>query len=338
MIYYYGDTPFNRIDACKAVTFDFDYFRKLDDRFNDQISYKVAKFSQIFDITGGTSTIPNWRLKQLLLTAGFGAFAVYPADGKLYFILGGMGGIQDHNLLPTKFVFADAHMPDGKTWSGEYEIGKQCVLCKNDSTYTGILPIIGKHTVTQVQTDLSFYIAIINSRIADIGVAGRDAEAVAFDKLIEDIERGKLRGIVDKNYLQQFKSLPFSGRADVIREYIEFMQFDRASECNELGLAANWNAKRESLTDSETLLNDDSTHPFIDDMKQNWQMWIDEVNEKYGDLLDNGPYKIDWASAWKINDTEQKINIENAKNAADGADAGTEPIEPNNGGVDNEID
>lgn len=337
MIYYFnGDgTPYNRINACKAIAFDFDYFRNLDNRFNDLVSYKVAKFAEVFELTGGTSTIPNWRLKQLLLTAGFGAFAVYPDDGKLYFVLGGMGGIQDHNLLPTKFVFADAHMPDGQTWSGEYEIGKECVLCKNDDTYTGILPIIGKHSVMQVQTDLSCYIAIINSRITDIGVAGRDNEAVAFDKLMEDIERGKLRGIVDRNYLQQFKSLPFSGRAEVIREYIEFMQFDRASECNELGLAANWNAKREALTDSETLLNDDSTHPFVDNMKRNWEAWIDEVNEKYGDLLDNGPYKIEWASAWKINDIEQKINIDNAKAAGEPA---AEPIEPNNGGVDNEID
>lgn len=337
MIYYFnGDgTPYNRIDACKAIAFDFDYFRNLDNRFNDLVSYKVAKFAEVFELTGGTSTIPNWRLKQLLLTAGFGAFAVYPADGKLYFVLGGMGGIQDHNLLPTKFVFANAHMPDGKTWSGEYEIGKDCVLCKNDDTYTGILPIIGKHSVMQVQTDLSCYIAIINSRIADIGVAGRDNEAVAFDKLMEDIERGKLRGIVDRNYLQQFKSLPFSGRAEVIREYIEFMQFDRAAECNELGLAANWNAKREALTDSETLLNDDSTHPFVDNMKRNWEAWVDEVNEKYGELLDNGPYKIEWASAWKINDIEQKINIDNAKAAGEPA---AEPIEPNNGGVDNETD
>ena len=68
---------------------------------------------------------------------------------------------------------------------------------------------------------------------------------------------------------------------------------------------------------------------------------IDEVNEKYADLLDNGPYKIEWASAWKINDIEQKLDIEAAQNAAEAADAGdgdtTIPAD-DKGGANNETD
>lgn len=336
MIFFQG---YNRIDACKETHFDFDTFRKLDDRFNDMLSFKIAKFSQVFKLTGGTSTIPNWRLKQLLLTAGFGAFAVWPTDGKLYFVLGSMGGIQDHNLLPTKFVFADAHMPDGSTWTDEYEIGKKCVLAKNDSTYMGILPIIGRHSVAQTQTELSFYLAVINSRLSNLGIAGRDGEAVAFTKVCEAIERGDISAIVDKNYLQQFKTAPFAGQAGILKDYIEYYQFDRAIECNEMGLNANWNAKRETIMTAETLLNDDTTHPFVDDMKENWQMWIDEVNEKYGDLLDNGPYAIEWASAWAENEKEHKIQLQTAKaqSAAMTAAAGGEDND-NKEGEQNETD
>ena len=54
-------------------------------------------------------------------------------------------------------------------------------------------------------------------------------------------------------------------------------------------------------------MNDDVTHPFVDDMMQTWQGWIDEVNEKYGDLLDNGLYSIDWGSSWKTNEEEKAV-------------------------------
>lgn len=309
--------------------FDINIMRHLEKRYNEQLQNKIARFSQIFELTGGTSTIENWRLKQLLLIAGVGAFAPYK-DGKLYFILGNMGGELNHNYLPTKFIFTNPHMPDGSTWSGNLDIGKDCVLVKNDSTFGGILPIIRKHTFTQVQTDLSFYLAVISSRMVNAAVAGRDAEAVAVDMMFSDIERGTLKAVTDKNVLQQLKAMPYGGNAGVIKEYIEFMQYDKAAESNELGLAANWNAKRETIASAETLLNDDATHPFVDDMFKTWQGWIDEVNEKYGDLLDNGKYKIDWASAWKQNEEEKEIMINNAQGVQ--AD---EIIKGENGGVDN---
>lgn len=302
--------------------FDIDIMRHIEKRYKEQLRNKIAKFSQIFELTGGTSTIENWRLKQFILLAGMGAFAPYK-DGKLYFVLGNMDGELDHNYLPTKFVFANPHMPDGVSWSGNLEIGKECVLVKNDSTFSGILPILRKHTFTQVQTDLSFYIAIISSRLVNAAVAGRDVEAVAVDLMFKDIEHGNIKAVTDKNVLQQLKAMPYGGNAGVIKAYIEFMQYDKAAECNELGLTANWNAKRESITGAETLLNDDATHPFVDDMFKTWQEWIEEVNEKYGALLDNGPYKLDWASAWKTNEEEQEAAIEAMEN-------NEQPTEENN--------
>ena len=309
-------------DDC--IGFDFNAFRHVEKRYKEQLTNKIAKFSQIFDLTGGTSTIPNWRLKQFLLLNGIGAFAPYPDDGKLYFLTGNLGGICDHNYMPTKFVFANPHMPNGVTWSGEFEVGEECVVAKNDSTYSGILPIIRKHTITQVQTDLSFYLAIISTRLTNAAVAGRDNEAAAVNLMFEDVERGNLTAVVDKNVLQQLKTLPYGGNGGIIKEYIEFMQYDKAAECNELGLTANWNAKREALSSAETLLNDDATHPFVDDMFATWKLWIDEVNEKYGALLDEGEYKLDWASAWKAN----KIEQENAEKMATEGDLS----EDDNGG------
>lgn len=300
------------------VGFDINAFRHLEKRYREQLTNKIAKFSQIFELKGGTSTIPNWRLKQFLLLNGIGAFAPY-RDGKLYFLTGNLGGICDHNYMPTRFEFANPHMPDGLTWSGELKVGDECVVAKNDSTYSGILPIIRKHTIAQVQTDLSFYLAIISSRLTNAAVAGRDNEAAAVNLMFEDVERGAITAVVDKNVLQQLKSLPYGGDGSVIKEYIEFMQYDKAAECNELGLNANWNAKRESLANAETLLNDDATHPFVDDMFATWNEWIKEVNEKYGELLDEGEYTLDWNSAWKTNVEQIDNMVEAEKTAVEGA-------------------
>ncbi len=302
--------------------FDIDIMRHIEKRYKEQLQNKIAKFSQIFKLTGGTSTIENWRLKQFLLLCGIGAFAPYK-DGKLYFVLGNLGGELDHNYLPTEFIFANPHMPDGESWSENLKVGEQCVVAKNDSTYTGILPILRKHTFSQVQTDLSFYLAIISSRMVNAAVAGRDAEKIVVDLMFEDIERGNLKAVTDRNVLQQLKAMPYGGDAGVIKEYIEYMQYDKAAECNELGLAANWNAKRESITGAETLLNDDATHPFVDDMFETWQEWIKEVNEKYGAMLDNGPYKLDWSSAWKVNKEQQDA-------AVDAMENGEKPAEEKN--------
>lgn len=302
---------FNADASCKAVktNFDFDYFRNLDARFTDEVKYKIAKFSQLFKLTGGTSTIPNWRLKQLLLTAGFGAFAPYK-DGKLYFLLGGLGGERNQYYMPTKFVFSNPHMPNRETWSGQLEIGDECVVAKSDIMYTGIAPILTKHTTSQIHVDLSAYIATVSSRLVNVGVAGRDNEAVALNLAFEDVERGKIRTVVDKNVLQQLKTLPYGGNANILKDYIEFLQYDKAAEANELGLSANWNAKRESLSSAETLLNDDATHPYVDGMYECWQEWIDEVNTKYGDLLDNGEYKLEWASSWEVSAQETEHSLE----------------------------
>lgn len=296
-------------DDQKRGCFDFDFFRRLDDRFNDEMRYKIAKFSQIFKLTGGTSTIPNWRLKQLLLTCGFGAFAPY-TDGKLYFVTGGLGGERDHNYIPKEFIFANPHMPDGRTWSANLRIGEECVLAKNDIMCFGIVPALTKHTNTQTQIDLSMYLATISSRMLNVGVSGRDSEAIALDHVFEDLEHGNIKTVVDKNYLQQLKTLPYGGNANILKDYIEFLQYDKASEANELGLSANWNAKRESLSNAETLLNDDATHPYVDGMFECWQEWIDEVNTKYGALLDNGAYKLDWASSWEVAAKETEHSVE----------------------------
>ena len=300
---------------------DEDYYRQIERRNKEKMIEKITRYSQIFDLKGGTSTIPNWRLKQLLLIAGFGAFA--PKDGKLYFLLGHLGDTPTPDYIPSKFIFANAYIP----WSGELRLKDQCVLAKNDTGFSGILPILKRHTHLQTHVELSFFITTVMSRLTAFGVAGRDQEAEAIDRVLEDIEKGKIRALTDQNILNQIHTQPYAGDARFITSLIEMMQYSKAAEASDLGLQANWNAKRETLTSAETLLNTDVIHPFVDNMWDCWQEWIAEVNEKYGEYLDNGEYTLDWASSWKQNDMQEETQERKDEAEAEMAEAQAESAE-----------
>lgn len=300
---------------------DEDYYRQIEKRNKEAMIQKITKYSQLFELKGGTSTIPNWRLKQLLLIAGFGAFA--PKNGKLYFLLGHLGDVPTPDYIPSKFIFANAYIP----WSGELRLKDECVLAKNDSGFMGILPILKRHTHLQTHVELSFFITAVMSRLTAFGVAGRDQEAEAIDRVLEDIEKGKIRALTDQNILNQIHTQPYAGDARFITSLIELMQYSKAAEATDLGLQSNWNAKRETLTSSETLLNQDMIHPFVDNMMDCWQEWVAEVNEKYGEFLDNGEYTLDWASSWKQNEIQQESRLQKEQAEADLAEAQAEGAE-----------
>lgn len=298
-----------------------DYYRDIPQRDKEKLIEKIAKYAQIFDLKGGTSTIPNWRLKQLLLIAGFGAFA--PKDGKLYFLLGNLGEEPTPAYLPAKFVFSNAYIP----WSGSLRLGEECVLAKNDTGFMGILPILKRHTHLQSHVELSFYLTTVMSRLTAFGVAGRDQEAEAIDRVLEDIEKGKIRALTDQNILNQIHTQPYAGDARFITSLIEMMQYSKASEATDLGLQANWNAKRESLTASETLLNENVIHPFVDDMFECWTEWVNEVNEKYGEYLDNGLFELTWGSSWAMNERTKENEFAKEEAEVANLEAQTEQTE-----------
>ena len=297
-----------------------EYFRNTDARTAERIREKIDRYLQIIQIEGGTESIPNWRLKEFLLTKGFGAFA--PHEGKLYFLLGNPGGVKDAMYLPTEFIFANPYLK----WSDTLKIGEDCVFAKNDRQMTGILPIIRRYSFMQSHIELSMYIATVMSRLTTLGIAGRDAEAEAIDLVVADVEKGKIRSITDRNILQQIKTQPYGGQTGILTDLIEFMQYEKASEANDLGLQANWNAKRETLTSSETLLNTDTLLTFVDNMKECWDEWAQEVNEKYGEYLENGPYKITFGSSWEVNEEQVEATLEQLDNLKESVETPEENI------------
>ena len=85
-------------------------------------------------------------------------------------------------------------------------------------------------------------------------------------------------------------------------------QYLKASFYNEIGLNANWNAKRESINSNESQLNDDMLTPLIDNMLKERQEGVDRVNKLFGTDI-----SVEFNSAWKENEEEKEIILDNMK-------------------------
>ena len=79
-------------------------------------------------------------------------------------------------------------------------------------------------------------------------------------------------------------------------------QYLKAGLYNELGLNANWNAKRESISANENQLNDDQLTPLIDNMLAERKEGIERVNKLYGTNI-----SVNFNSAWKENEEEKDL-------------------------------
>lgn len=87
-----------------------------------------------------------------------------------------------------------------------------------------------------------------------------------------------------------------------LTKIIEAIQFIKASWFNDLGLQANYNMKRESLSESEVALNEDVMLPLVDNMLEMRRIHFDKVNQKFGTKI-----SVELNSSWL--NTRKSVNL-----------------------------
>lgn len=278
----------------------------------DHIAYKLNQLCSMISLEG-IDDVPGMKghereLKLQILTKGFSGLNVHPIDGNYYGFNGGLGGEPDAWYEPTLFTYSNPYL----NISGQWKIHDDVVIVRNDSNYQGVLPILTRHGTLQCETELSMMLALYNERDTSAWVACDDKVAEAVDKYIDDKVKGHIRSIVGNKFLSMdggdIRLMDLSDiSAKPLAELIEFMQYDKASEDNAIGLNANYNMKREALNSSESALNDDILFPWVDDMINNWTAGFDEWNEK-----NEGGYEIHpvLKSSWEDNKKEEEAEIE----------------------------
>ena len=272
------------------------------------VRYMLSRTQHIFEYTGLPDTIPARMIELYLQTTGHLCFAEHA--GELYVYTGGLGGEPDVYYQPTIYTVANP----AQDWSRNLKIGRDCTVMRNDSLYTGLLPLMNRYAYHLAENELSLLVADINSRMVSLISASDDRTIDSARKYLSDIEAGKLGIIAENAFLENLKAQPLtsSGGRNGILDLIEYEQYLRAQWYNDLGLDANYNMKRERINTAEVEMNNDSLTPLIDDMLECRKLGLTEANNLFGTSME-----VSLSSAWERNRIEDDALLNEIKNSDD---------------------
>lgn len=264
-----------------------------------QILYMLARTQSMFDYEGLPETIPSRNLEIMLQLNGNVFFT--QVDGKYYVFTGGLGGEPDVYYEPTIYTVANPAL----RFSKELRIGVDGVLIRSDSYGIGLLPMMQKYGALMVENEFTMRIADINARIAFLLSAADDKTEKSALTFLKRIYDGQMGVISDSAFLESLK-VNNAGTENSIRltDLIEYQQYLKAAWYNDLGINANYNMKRESISPDEAQLNNDGLLPLIDDMLESRQQALEKINEMYGL---NITVKLD--SSWMLEQEKQNTDI-----------------------------
>lgn len=277
--------------AKKFITYEVakSYIKDKDKVINTFIQASLNKTQQIFTYANLPETIPQAELENILQTKG--QCIIAEEQGELYALPGTFAGEYDVYNNPRFYTVANPALKISKT----YELGKDCVLVKNDYHCTGLLPIIYKYGALMLDCELSLNTAAILARIPLFVSAPDDKTKASADLFISRILDGDFSIIGENGFFDGVKVQTAGNSSSAyIIQLIELMQWYKANFLNEIGLQAQFNMKRENLNEQECAMNIDALLPFVDNMFSERIRAFTEVNSMF-----NQDIIVDFNSAWK---------------------------------------
>ena len=294
----------------KLIPFDFAYCSDKSKVFENYCKYTFTRTQSMFTYEGLPDTIPVQWLESYLQRNGSCCIAEH--EGKLYALLGNAGGEPDEYYQPTIYTVANPAL----NLSKNYEIGVDCVYCKNDYDALGLVPLVSRYCGLMTENLLTVRISDINMRMMNLLSAPDDNTLQSTKQYLKDLEEGKLGVVGETPFFEGLKLQSKGvGNGDYMIQFIELQQYLKGSMYNELGINANFNMKREALSGQEVALNDDALMPLIDDMLKQRRAMCDELNEMFGLNV-----SVDYGSTWHSNVVEKKL-ISEDELGANGAES-----------------
>ena len=266
------------------------------------IESTLNKTQSMFFYKGLPPTMPQTELENILQRRGFAIVA--DVNGDLYALSGGLGGMQNAYYKPTLATVANPYLNLTK----EYVIegNKDAVLFKNDYLCSGLIPIIGKYAVLLTDAQISLNTAAVLTRLTMLISASDDKTKQSADIFINKILDGDFSVIAENAFLKgiNLQTINANGVFD-LNKLIELNQYYKANLMLEIGLNAQYNMKRERLSETEILVNNTEILPFVENMLTERKNAVNAINEKYGTNIE-----VDLKIAWK---TEKENNDKSAE-------------------------
>lgn len=260
-----------------------------------QILYMLNRTQSMFKYKKLPETIPSRNLEIMLQLNGNVFFT--EVEGEFYVFTGGLGGEPDVYYEPTIYTVANPAL----NFSKNLRIDEDGVLIRSDAYGVGLLPMMQKYASLIVENEFTMRVVDINSRIPFILSASDDRTEKSALLFLQRIVNGELGTVSENNFLEDLKVNTVGGdHTQRMTDLIEYQQYLKAAWFNDLGINANYNMKRESISPDEAQLNDDALLPLIDDMLEERKRGLKKVNEMYG--LD---IEVELDSSWLNEQTKQ---------------------------------
>lgn len=253
---------------------------------HNEIERMLVRSVMMFDWHNLPDTIPKDQLEMMLQTQGYAIIGQYEND--LYAFYGSLGGVPNEYYQPTKAIVSNPYLNLNK----EFTIGEDCVLIKNDVMCQGLLPLYSKYATFEIETDISMIMALVNLRVQAYISASDNNAIKSAQKMIDDLFNGELSVIADDVMLQSLKINPVNKYQD-LTDIKEVQQYFKGQLFNEIGLATNYNLKKERITQAEVELNTDNLYPFVDNMYERRKEGIEDVYNMFG-----ADWSVEFSSSW----------------------------------------
>ena len=176
------------------------------------------------------------------------------------------------------------------------------------------MPLCSRYATLLAENFISIRMASINKRTQTFLRADNDRDKAAADKFVDDLVNGKLSAVMTTPFFDGITAQPYgqNSGSSQITELTELHQYLESKLFNELGLQANYNMKRESLSAAELGLNNDIMLPMIDQMLLCRQQDLEKVNSMYGTNI-----SVKLSSAWEDVQLESEYAIDEMKAEAE---------------------
>ena len=273
-----------------------------------EVGYMLAKTISMFEYSGLPDTINPRELEKMLQRSGY--VFITEHEGKLYAFHGGTGGELDAYYNPTKIIVNNPWLKLNK----EYSIADDGVFMRSDSMEMGLGQLYAKYCTMLVENDINMVMYGYNTRMQKMMSASDDKTRTSAEVFMRKLIDGDLSVIAENALFDGLKiHSEKSGSSDQVRALIEYHQYIKASMMNEVGLASNFNMKRERFIAGEVEMQQDTAFPLVYDMMACRQEAVKQINEKFGLSVEVG-----FGSVWAVNVKEFADGIANNAPVLDG--------------------
>lgn len=303
----------------------------LTDKHNQLSQFKRDMFNKtltMFEWNNLPDTLPQVELEKLLQINGYAIVA--ECNGELYAFNGGFSG-QDAYNRPTTAIINNPAL----NFNEQLEIGKQCVVIKNDDMQQGLSKIFDKYGQLAIENMITMLMNDYNLRMPFTISSQDDSTTESARAFLQKVIDGSLGVIGENKLFQSLNVTPTNNNhGSTFADLYGYQQYILAELNNTIGLATNNNMKRERLTTNEIEVNKNASYPLVDNMLRNRQDAVDEINKLF-----DVDMSVEFSSIWGGNndiDDDSPIGVtDNDKNVDDNvtSDSANDDIDNNGGEV-----